>query len=194
MARRPPPSRGRQGHGSIPPFSLQCCATSMRRGWRVRMRGRRAGSKRCRRHRSPASRLRLHHRGPSQPFSIAWPAAQAWPRPRSSRCSRRGGETSGRVPRPPTHCARGAAATRSPMSSTATSTTRTSAPTAARSAPSRRAGTVSSHREKPYDLALEEIADAHPRGLGARRHRGLPAGRHPAGLHGRDLSRHRRRA
>ena len=48
------------------------------------------------------------------------------------------------------------------------------------------------HRDKPYDLDLEEIASAHGGGVGARRHRGVPAGRHQAQLHRRHLSRHRR--
>ena len=44
------------------------------------------------------------------------------------------------------------------MWSTAISTTPTSAPTAAGSAPSRRVATASKSREKPYDLGLDEIA------------------------------------
>ena len=48
-------------------------------------------------------------------------------------------------------------------------------------------------REKPYDLGLDEIARRTRGGLGARRHRGVPAGRHPPRLHGRDLSLDRRR-
>ena len=44
-------------------------------------------------------------------------------------------------------------------------------------------------RGAPYDLALEEVSRRARRGLAARRHRGLPAGRHPSGLHRRDLRR-----
>ena len=44
-------------------------------------------------------------------------------------------------------------------------------------------------RGPPYDLDREEIARARPRGVGARRHRSLHAGRHPSALHRRDLSR-----
>ena len=42
-------------------------------------------------------------------------------------------------------------------------------------------------RGAPYDLALEEVVAARRRGVGARRHRGLPAGRHPSRLYRRDL-------
>ena len=61
-------------------------------------------------------------------------------------------------------------------------------PTAAGSAPSPRASRSENLRGGPYDLDLDEIA-ARARGLGARRHRSLPAGRHPPALHRRDLSR-----
>ena len=44
-------------------------------------------------------------------------------------------------------------------------------------------------RGRPYDLDLDEIARRVARGLGARRHRSLHAGRHPSRLHRRDLSR-----
>ena len=49
--------------------------------------------------------------------------------------------------------------------------------------------THESLRGQPYDLALEEIVAPRRRGLGARRDRSLPAGRHPSRLHRRDLSR-----
>ena len=42
-------------------------------------------------------------------------------------------------------------------------------------------------RGAPYDLALEEVVAARREAWAARRHRGLPAGRHPSGLHRRDL-------
>ena len=44
-------------------------------------------------------------------------------------------------------------------------------------------------RGRPYDLDLDEIARRARGSLGARRHRSLPAGRHPPGLHRRHLSR-----
>ncbi len=44
-------------------------------------------------------------------------------------------------------------------------------------------------RGRPYNLDLDEIVAAQRGGLGARRHRGLPAGRHPPGIYRRDLSR-----
>ena len=47
------------------------------------------------------------------------------------------------------------------------------------------------HRDAPYDLDARRDRPAHQRGLAARRHRGVPAGRHPSRLYGRDLSRHR---
>ena len=47
-------------------------------------------------------------------------------------------------------------------------------------------------RGPPYDLRRREIVRRVRRGLGARRDRGLPAGRHPSGLHRRDLPRHLR--
>ena len=37
-------------------------------------------------------------------------------------------------------------------------------------------------RGRPYLLSVDEVARRARRGLGARRHRGLPAGRHPSGL------------
>ena len=94
----------------------------------------------------------------SQASSIASPPGEPRPRPRSSRCSRPAARTSQPSAAPPTGCGPPRAATPSPTSSTATSTTPTSAPTAASSAPSPRAGTASGHREKPYDLGLDEIA------------------------------------
>ena len=45
-------------------------------------------------------------------------------------------------------------------------------------------------RGAPYDLALERNRAPRDRGLGARRDRSLPPGRHPSGLQRRDLSRH----
>ena len=80
-------------------------------------------------------------------------------------------------------------ATRSPTSSPATSTTPTSATTAASSAPSPRASSARTCAARPTISTLDEIQRRVPRSLGARRHRSLPAGRHPSRLHRRDLSR-----
>ena len=44
-------------------------------------------------------------------------------------------------------------------------------------------------RGRPYDLDLDEIRRRGRGSLGARRHRGLPARRHPPGIYRRDLSR-----
>ena len=49
------------------------------------------------------------------------------------------------------------------------------------------------HRDAPYDLDLAQIAHRTTRSLTARRHRGVPAGRHRSALHRRDLSVDRRR-
>ena len=45
-------------------------------------------------------------------------------------------------------------------------------------------------RGTPYDLALEEIVRRSRESVGSRRHRSLPARRHPPRLHRRDLSGH----
>ena len=94
--------------------------------------------------------------------------------------------------RPPTGCAARSAATRSPTSSRGTSSTRTSATSAAASAPSRRASwrrTCAARRTSSRSTR----SSAAPGGVGARRDRGLPAGRHPPGLHRRLLRVRRRR-
>ena len=57
------------------------------------------------------------------------------------------------------------------------------------SAPSPRARRSESLRGTPYDLGLDGGRAARARGLGARRDRSLPAGRHPSRLHRRDLPR-----
>ena len=72
-------------------------------------------------------------------------------------------------------------------SSRATSSTRTSATSAAASAPSRRGSSPRTCAAPPY--LVPHRGDRPPRagGLGARRDRGLPPGRHPPGVHGRLL-------
>ena len=99
----------------------------------------------------------------------------------SSRCSRRAATSFDAV------CAAAdalraatSAASASATSSPATSTTPTSATTAAGSAPSPRASSREHLRGRPYDLAARRDRAPLPRGLGARRHRSLPAGRHPS--------------
>ena len=92
--------------------------------------------------------------------------------------------------RRPTRCARRSAATSSATSSTATSTT----PTSATSAASFCAFSKGKHARGPARHALRPRRSTRSsrrarRSLGARRHRGLPAGRHPSRLHRRDLSR-----
>ena len=86
----------------------------------------------------------------------------------------------GRLPRRRRSCAPGATATRSPTSSTATSTTPTSAPTAASSAPSPRAGTSSATATSPTISSSTRSPQRTREAWAARRHRGVPAGRHPA--------------
>ena len=161
----------------------RCGTRVLRHGRRRGLRARRrldAGRRRCRRRRCRRVGPRAG-RADADPRSRACAGRELERSATSSRCSPRAATSFHAV------CAaadalrardlrRHASAT----SSTATSTTPTSAPTAARSAPSPRARRSEHLRGRPYDLPLDEIVRRAPRGLGARRHRGLPAGRHPS--------------
>ena len=138
---------------------------------------------RCRHERRSRDRSR-DHRPRARP-------ASAVRKPRSCGCSRRAAPTIARGLRaPPTNCARRSAATRVTL----------------RRQPQHQlhqhlllplqvlrllqgqdARDAARHAVRPR---LEEIVRRVARGVGSRRHRSVPAGRHPSRLHRRDLSRH----
>ena len=156
--------------GSMRRWSRPRCGTWMRRGWRGRTGGRRAGSSRCRRR-----RWRARGDGDARPSpAIARVLARVATASRLDEAGHRRAvrRARARTSRPsagrPTHCAPSASATPSPTSSTATSTTPTSAPTAASSAPSPRAGTTSA-------IATSPTISTWPRSRRARRKPGSAA-------------------
>ncbi len=110
-------------------------------------------------------------------------------RPTSSRCSARAARASARSAPPPTRCGRKAAARRvSYVVTRNINYTNVCAYRCTFCAFSK--GKTHAHlRGRPYDLRARGDRAALPRGVGARRGRGLPAGRHPSGLYRRHLSR-----
>ena len=161
---------------------------AMPRAWRATTTGRPAATAAARARRSarrarPIRRLDAHRRA-----GLRGRAA----RRRRDRAPVRGARCrlSPRDRAPPMRCAARSAATSCATSSTATSTTPTSATYRCRFCAFSKGKTHEALRGTPYDLALDEIVRRAERGLGARRHRSLPAGRHPSRLHRRDLSRH----
>ena len=164
----------------------------MRRGWRGRIGGRRAGSRSCpsRSRRAWADDARRRRR--SRAFSIASRRSEGSARRTSWRCSTRAGRTSRRCAGRRTGCARPACGDTVTYVVNRNINYTNICTYGCKFCAFSKGRHNLGHRDAPYDLDLEEIANRTARGVGARRHRGVPAGRHQARLHRPHLSRHRR--